>query len=82
MGFILRLRLIEALEHKSDFSNVPNLYFINDGKLIKNEISTTEAAKFTIPNFDGFPLDKYFMQISIQQEGLILLGLINTPMYG
>lgn len=53
-------QLIRALDGKVSFEEIPNLYYIKNGSLIKNPLSQVSKDKFAIPDFDGFPLDKYF----------------------
>ncbi len=55
------LSLIRSLEGALDLSEVPNLCYIKDGQLIKNGMNPVDINDITVPNFDGFPLNKYFM---------------------
>lgn len=54
-------QLIQALENETDLSNVPNLCYVRDGELLKNSSITINVHELAVPNFDGFPMDKYFM---------------------
>lgn len=56
----LRL-LIEAINNDCSIENIPNICYIRDGKIIKNKVITIECKELSIPNFDGFSLEKYFV---------------------
>jgi anaerobic magnesium-protoporphyrin IX monomethyl ester cyclase len=57
------LRLIEAIEKgESDFSNLPNLiYKTPEGIRANSEVCAEDMAKLPPPDFDGLPLEKYFV---------------------
>ncbi len=56
------LQLIEAIENKSDFSGLPNLiYKDGQGIHVNKEVSSEDLSKLPPPDFDGLPLDKYFI---------------------
>lgn len=54
-------QLIKSIENDEDFSRVPNLNYVNGENLIKNLPTTVNVHDFPVPNFDGYPLEKYFM---------------------
>lgn len=57
------LKLIAALEKgETDFSGLPNLIY-QDGRGIhtNKEVCSEDLAKLPPPDFDGLPLDKYFI---------------------
>lgn len=53
--------LIETLQRGTDLSGVPNLCYVRGGKLQKNTVASVDINDIAAPNFDGFPLDRYFM---------------------
>jgi len=56
------LWLIEALKGQRDMASVPNLmYRTADGVQQNKEIYTEKMAALPLPDFDGFPLDHYFV---------------------
>jgi radical SAM superfamily enzyme YgiQ (UPF0313 family) len=57
------LKLIEALEKKeTDFSGLPNLiYKDSEGIHVSKEVFSENLAELPPPDFDGLPLDKYFV---------------------
>jgi radical SAM superfamily enzyme YgiQ (UPF0313 family) len=56
------LWLIEALKGQRDMASVPNLMYRNaDGVQQNKEIYTEKMAALPLPDFDGFPLDHYFV---------------------
>ncbi len=56
------LWLIEALNGQRDLSSVPNLMW-RTAECVKqnNEVYTEKTAALPLPDFDGFPLDSYFV---------------------
>ena len=56
------LKLIEAVEKKTDFSGLPNLIYRDDqGIHVNREVCAEDLSKLPAPDFDGLPLDKYFV---------------------
>jgi anaerobic magnesium-protoporphyrin IX monomethyl ester cyclase len=56
------LWLIEALKGQREMTSVPNLmYRTADGVQQNKEIYTEKMAALPLPDFDGFPLDHYFV---------------------
>jgi radical SAM superfamily enzyme YgiQ (UPF0313 family) len=56
------LWLIEALNGQREMASVPNLmYRTADGVQQNKEIYTEKMAALPLPDFDGFPLDHYFV---------------------
>jgi anaerobic magnesium-protoporphyrin IX monomethyl ester cyclase len=56
------LWLIEALNGQRELASVPNLmYRTVDGVQQNKEIYTEKMAALPLPDFDGFPLDHYFV---------------------
>ena len=56
------LWLIEALKGQREMASVPNLmYRTADGVQQNKEIYTEKMAALPLPDFDGFPLDHYFV---------------------
>jgi radical SAM superfamily enzyme YgiQ (UPF0313 family) len=56
------LWLIEALNGQREMATVPNLmYRTADGVQQNKEIYTEKMAALPLPDFDGFPLDHYFV---------------------
>ena len=52
---------LHQLENNRDFSNIPNLYYLDEhGKLKKNEIVESKTINSLPPDFDGFDFSKYF----------------------
>jgi len=56
------LWLIEALNGQRDLSSVPNLMWRTPKGVTQNkEVYTEKTAALPLPDFDGFPLDSYFV---------------------
>jgi radical SAM superfamily enzyme YgiQ (UPF0313 family) len=56
------LWLIEALNGQRDMASVPNLIYRGEGGVHQNkEIHTEKMTELPLPDFDGFPLDHYFV---------------------
>jgi radical SAM superfamily enzyme YgiQ (UPF0313 family) len=56
------LWLIEALNGQREIASVPNLMYRTDaGMQQSKEIYTEKMAALPLPDFDGFPLDHYFV---------------------
>ncbi len=57
------LRLIEAIEKgENDFSKLPNLIYKSpEGIRANTEVCAEDMAKLPPPDFDGLPLEKYFV---------------------
>ena len=54
------LRLVEALDHGTDLSAVPNLMYRDGAQVRVNEHGAPEPVnELPIPDFDGLPLDSY-----------------------
>ncbi len=54
------LELVNQLEGKKHFAKVPNLIYLENGKVIVNQPFYSEnLAQHPAPNYDGFPLDRY-----------------------
>jgi radical SAM superfamily enzyme YgiQ (UPF0313 family) len=58
--------LLEALSGEREFGSVPNLMYRNGTGVHQNkEIYTEKTAALPLPDFDGFPLDSYFVPVRI-----------------
>ena len=56
------VQLVEAVENNADFSRLPNLiYKGSDGVHVNKEVFAEDLSKLPPPDFDGLPLDKYFV---------------------
>lgn len=56
------LQLIDAIENKNGFSGLPNLIYKDDqGIHVNKEVRSEDLSKLPPPDFDGLPLDKYFI---------------------
>jgi radical SAM superfamily enzyme YgiQ (UPF0313 family) len=56
------LWLIEALNGQRPFSSVPNLIYRDESGLHRNlEIYTEKTTALPLPDFEGMPLDRYFV---------------------
>jgi anaerobic magnesium-protoporphyrin IX monomethyl ester cyclase len=56
------LKLIDAIENNSGFSGLPNLIFKDDqGIHMNEEVCSEDLSKLPPPDFDGLPLEKYFI---------------------
>jgi anaerobic magnesium-protoporphyrin IX monomethyl ester cyclase len=56
------LWLIEALHGERAISSVPNLIYRDDSGLHRNpEVYTEKTTALPLPDFDGLPLDRYFV---------------------
>ncbi len=60
------LWLLEALAGQRDLSAVPNLIYRDEGGIhVSKEIHTEKTTALPLPDFDGFPLDSYFVPVRI-----------------
>ena len=60
------LWLLEALAGERELSAVPNLiYRTEQGVQVNKEIHTEKTTTLPLPDFDGFPLDSYFVPVRI-----------------
>jgi radical SAM superfamily enzyme YgiQ (UPF0313 family) len=61
------LWLLEALAGEREMAKVPNLIYRDDeaGIHVNKEIYTEKTAALPLPDFDGFPLDSYFVPVRI-----------------
>ena len=60
------LWLLEALGGKREWKTVPNLiYREKTGVRVNNEMYTEKITELPIPDFDGLPLDSYFVPVRI-----------------
>ncbi len=58
--------LLEALAGERKWEAVPNLMWFKDGKIQMNtEIYTERTTALPLPDFDGLPLDMYFVPVRI-----------------
>ncbi len=56
------LKLIEAIEANAGFSGLPNLIYKDDqGVHVNKEVFAEDLSKLPAPDFDGLPLEKYFV---------------------
>jgi anaerobic magnesium-protoporphyrin IX monomethyl ester cyclase len=56
------LKLIDAIENNGSFSGLPNLIFKDDqGIHMNKEVCSEDLSKLPPPDFDGLPLEKYFI---------------------
>ncbi len=57
------LQLIDELEKgEVDFSKLPNLMHRQNGTIVLNdEVCSEDLSKLPVPDFDGLPLEKYFV---------------------
>jgi Fe-S oxidoreductase len=54
-------RFLHQLEGGKDFSSIPNLYYLDEHKKLKqNEIVDSKTINILPPDFDGFDFSKYF----------------------
>ncbi len=52
---------LQQLENNKDYSNIPNLYYLDDHRNLKrNEIVESRTINSLPPDFDGFDFSKYF----------------------
>ena len=60
------LWLLEALVGERELTAVPNLMYREDGHIrVNQEIYTEKTTTLPLPDFDGFPLDSYFVPTRI-----------------
>jgi radical SAM superfamily enzyme YgiQ (UPF0313 family) len=60
------LWLLEALVGDREMTKVPNLMFRENGEIrVNSEIYTEKTTALPLPDFDGFPLDSYFVPVRI-----------------
>ena len=60
------LWLLESLAGGREISSVPNLiYRTSDGIQVNKEIHTEKTTALPLPDFDGLPLDSYFVPVRI-----------------
>jgi radical SAM superfamily enzyme YgiQ (UPF0313 family) len=60
------LWLLEALAGERELASVPNLiYRTSDGIQVNKEIHTEKTTALPLPDFDGLPLDSYFVPVRI-----------------
>jgi anaerobic magnesium-protoporphyrin IX monomethyl ester cyclase len=60
------LWLLEALAGERDIATVPNLiYRTEQGVRINKDIYTEKTTALPLPDFEGFPLDSYFVPVRI-----------------
>jgi anaerobic magnesium-protoporphyrin IX monomethyl ester cyclase len=56
------LQLIDAVENNKTFSGLPNLIFKDDSGIhVNKEVCSEDLSKLPPPDFDGLPLEKYFV---------------------
>ncbi|GJL79692.1 MAG: hypothetical protein NPINA01_26810 [Nitrospinaceae bacterium] len=56
------LQLIDAIENKRNFSGLPNLIYKDEqGIHVNKEVRSEDLSQLPPPDFDGIPLDKYFV---------------------
>lgn len=61
------LELVDAIDRgKNDFSQLPNLIYRDENGIHTNSYAcSTDITKLPPPDFDGLPLDKYFVPVLI-----------------
>ncbi|MCH7566663.1 MAG: radical SAM protein [Nitrospirae bacterium] len=60
------LWLLEALSGQRDKASVPNLIYRDEAGIhVNKEIYTEKMTALPLPDFDGFPLDSYFVPVRI-----------------
>jgi len=60
------LWLLESLAGGREISSVPNLIYRTEaGVQVNKEIHTEKTTSLPLPDFDGFPLDSYFVPVRI-----------------
>ena len=60
------LWLLEALSGQRDKASVPNLIYRDEAGIhVNKEIHTEKMTALPLPDFDGFPLDSYFVPVRI-----------------
>lgn len=59
-GEIACTQLLEALELGNSLDSVHNLIYLKNGKIIQTEKEKNRIINTCMPNFDGFPMEKYF----------------------
>ena len=58
--------LLEALSGERELKAVPNLIYRDDAGIhVNKEIYTEKTSALPLPDFDGFPLDSYFVPVRI-----------------
>ncbi|MFQ5450829.1 MAG: B12-binding domain-containing radical SAM protein, partial [Nitrospinaceae bacterium] len=56
------LQLVEALENHADLSRLPNLIYQDEtGVHVNKEVHAEDLSQLPPPDFDGMPLEKYFV---------------------
>src|SRR5256885_14996431 len=60
------LWLLEALAGEREMGKVPNLIYRDErGVHVNSEVYTEKTTALPLPDFDGFPLDSYFVPVRI-----------------
>ena len=60
------LWLLEALAGEREWKAVPNLMYQEDGSIqVNEEVYTEKTTSLPLPDFDGLPLDTYFVPVRI-----------------
>jgi radical SAM superfamily enzyme YgiQ (UPF0313 family) len=60
------LWLLEALAGEREMAKVPNLIYRDETALrVNSEVYTEKTTALPLPDFDGFPLDSYFVPVRI-----------------
>ena len=55
-------QLVQRLKEGSSLDTVPNLIYLNEGKIVRTEkAKSLPYDRLVCPNFDGLPLEKYLM---------------------
>jgi anaerobic magnesium-protoporphyrin IX monomethyl ester cyclase len=58
--------LLEALAGERDWEKVPNLMWLQNGQVrVNSEIYTERTTALPLPDFEGLPLDAYFVPVRI-----------------
>lgn len=56
------LKLVNAVENNADFAQLPNLIYKDGDKVTVNkEVCAEDLSQLPVPDFDGMPLDLYFV---------------------
>ena len=52
--------IVQSIKNENSFENIPNLIWKNGDKLKYNGYKKLEVSQFSMPDFNGFPINKYW----------------------